>query len=198
MSAKDLIFGLGAMVTGTGTLELIHGGPAVTPLLRALAGREKTEFGALGALGAPLAKTLLRGVPIGTGQQHLLTMFRTQKGWLVADSAKVLAAGLEFGVIDKRFLGRGRPHPFATPLTTRRVIEELGVERADFFGVLTDLEPGQALVEGLVMLWGLGDLGAANLAHALAEGKPAAHLLRFAHHDGELREDGGYSAVVIG
>ena len=45
------------------------------------------------------------------GQQHLLTMFRTQKGWLVADSAKVLAAGLEFGVIDKRFLGRGRPHP---------------------------------------------------------------------------------------
>ena len=198
MSAKDLIFGLGAMVTGTGTLELIHGGPAVTPLLRALAGREKTEFGALGALGAPLAKTLLRGVPIGTGQQHLLTMFLTEKGWLVADSAKVLATGLEFGVIDKRSLGRGRPHPFATPLTTRRVIEELGVERVDFFGVLTDLEPGQALVEGLVMLWGLGDLGAADLAHALAEGKPAAHLLRFAHHDGELREDGGYSAVVIG
>jgi hypothetical protein len=197
-SAKSLLFGLGAMVTTAGTLELIHGGPAVTPVLRALAGRGKTEFGTLGAIGAPTAKSLRLGVPIGSGQQHLLTMFRTQKGWLVADSAKVLAAGLEFGIIDKRMLVRGRAHPFATPLTTRRVIEKLGVEHADLVGILTDLEPGQALVEGLVMLWGLGDLGGADLAHALAEGKPAAHLLRFAHHDGERRESGGYSLVVIG
>lgn len=125
-------------------------------------------------------------------------MFQTRKGWLVADSAKVLALGLELGIIDKRALMRGRAHPFATPLTTRRVIEKLGVDHAELVGVLTDLEPGQALVEGVVMLWGLGDLGGVDLAQALAPGKRAAHLLRFAHHDPERRESGGYTLIAVG
>ena len=196
--AKGLLFGLGGMVAKGGTLELIHGGPAVKPLLQAVGGRAKTEFGVLGSLGAPAAKSLRLGVPIGGGQQHLLTMFQTGKGWLVADSAKVLAMGLEFGIIDKRALMRGKAHPFATPLTTRRVIEKLGVDHAELVGVLTDVEPGQALVEGLVMLWGLGDLRAVDLARALAEGKTAAHLLRFAHHDPERRETGGYTLIAVG
>jgi hypothetical protein len=110
-NAKDLLFGLGGMVAKGGTLELIHGGPAVKPLLQAVGGRAKTEFGVLGSLGAPTAKSLRLGVPIGGGQQHLLTMFQTRKGWLVADSAKVLAFGLELGIIDKRALMRGRGAP---------------------------------------------------------------------------------------
>ncbi|MBK8470603.1 MAG: hypothetical protein IPL45_12745 [Actinomycetales bacterium] len=197
-SAKDLLFTLGGLTTKAGTLELTHGGVAVTPVLQALAGRTKTEFGVLGALGAPNDKMLRRGVPIGHGQRHLLTMLLTERGWLVADSDKVLRIGLELGFIDKRAIGRGRVHPFAKPLATRRVIDELGVDHAELVGVLVDADAGEALVQGLVQLWDLGELGGADLARALAEGEPAAHLLRFAHHDAERHEDGGYSLVAVG
>jgi hypothetical protein len=46
-NAKDLLFGARRHGGQGGTLELIHGGPAVTPLLQAVGGRAKTEFGHL-------------------------------------------------------------------------------------------------------------------------------------------------------
>ncbi|MGI3782552.1 MAG: hypothetical protein ACRYG2_17455, partial [Janthinobacterium lividum] len=84
--AKQLLFALGQHVTKTGTLELWHGGAAVTPLLQGVLGTTRTEFGAAARLRAPSVKQLRRGVPTGTGQ-HLLTMFLTDAGWLVVDSA---------------------------------------------------------------------------------------------------------------
>jgi hypothetical protein len=53
-SAKELLFTLGGLVTKTGTLELMHGGAAVTPLLRGVLGRAKSEFP--GRLRAPSAR----------------------------------------------------------------------------------------------------------------------------------------------
>ena len=91
-----------------------------------------------------------------------------------------------------------RSHPFATPLGTRRVIERIGFDRAEQFGTLTDTEPGEALLEGLGRLWGLDGLDAGDLAGALAEGGPFAHLLRFSHSGPEGQDAGGYSITVIG
>ncbi|WP_426303133.1 hypothetical protein [Arthrobacter sp. R-11] len=87
-NAKELIFALGQLVTKTRTLELRHGGAAVMPLLKGILGTAKTEFGTAARLRAPSIKSLRLGVPTGSGQ-HLLTMLLTDKGWLVADSARL-------------------------------------------------------------------------------------------------------------
>jgi len=194
-SAKQLLFTLGQLVTTTGTLEVIHGGAAVKPLLLGVQGRTKTEFGAAARIHAPDVKELRHGVPIGIGQ-HLLTMFLSEKGWVVADSAKVWEAAVELGVVKDLEAPEGQ-HPFATPLTTRRVIERIGIGRATTLGVVLEGEPGPALVEGLVHLWDLGGLDAGDLAAALGGRGHAAHLLRLVHTDREGMDTGGYSITLI-
>ncbi len=194
-SAKQLLFTLGGLVTRTGTLELIHGGAAVTPLLRAVLGRAKTEF-RTARLRAPGTGKLRQGVPTGTGQ-HLVTMFWTEQGWLVADSARVWATAAELGIAKDGHAEQDQ-HPFAAPLGTRRIIERIGVERAELFGVILDTEPGEALAEGLTRLWDLEGLDAHDLAGALANGPQSAHLLRITHTDPERNDSGGYSVTVIG
>ena len=194
--AKQLLLTLGQLVTKTGTLELRHGGAAVTALLQGVLGTTKTEFGRPGRVRAPSAEQLRRGVPTGTGQ-HLLTMFLTEAGWLVADSGRLWAVAVELGVVE-RGGEQGREHPFAPPLGTRRVIDEIGLERVDQFGILTGAEPGEALLEGLARLWDVNDVGASDLAGALAEGGPFAHLLRFSHTEPEGDDTGGYSLTVVG
>ncbi|MGI3780120.1 MAG: hypothetical protein ACRYG2_05010, partial [Janthinobacterium lividum] len=156
----------------------------------------RTEFGTAARLRAPSVKQLRRGVPTGTGQ-HLLTMFLTDAGWLVVDSALLWDLAVELGVV-----GRGRyegvEHPFATPLGARRLVERIGLDRAERLGILIAGDPGEALVVGLARLWDLGDLGPRALAGALAEGGPWAHLLRFSHTGTEVEDAGGYSIAVIG
>lgn len=193
-SAKQLLFTLGGLVTRTGTLELMHGGAAVTPLLRALLGKGNAEFRAA-KVKAPASRKLLKGVPTGSGQ-HLLTMFATDKGWLVADSARVWATAVELGLVRDHPEDQG--HPFAKPLGTRRIIERIGVERAERFGVVVDGEPGAALADGLLKLWDLPGLDAQDLAVALAGEARVAHLLRFTHTDPERHDVGGYSLTVFG
>lgn len=197
-NAKTLLFTLGQLVTKTGTLELRHGGAAVTPLLKGILGKTKTEFGVAARVRAPSVKRLRHGVPTETGQ-HLLTMFLTDTGWLVADSGRLWDVAVELGVVE-RGREKGSEHPFATPLGTRRVIERIGLDRAEQFGILTDTdtEPGEALLEGLGRLWGLDGLAAGDLAGALAEGRPFAHLLRFSHLGPKGQDAGGYSITVIG
>lgn len=189
--AKQLLFTLGELVTRTGTLELRHGGAAVLPMLRGVVGRAKGEI-RTARLREPPLKTLRQGVTIGD-TQHLLTMFRTEKGWLVADSARLWKVALELGI------AKDDPerHPFATPLGTRRVIERIGLDRSQGFGVLIEGHPGEALVEGIARLWQLDGLDARGLAVALAGGTRYAHLLRFAHTEPEREESGGYSLVVL-
>ncbi|MDQ2796173.1 MAG: hypothetical protein M3Y06_03280 [Actinomycetota bacterium] len=77
-------------------------------------------------------------------------------------------------------------------------MEQVGLDRADQFGIISDGEPGEALLEGLGRLWGLDGLDARDLARALAEGGPFAHLLRFSHSGPEGEPIGGYSITSIG
>ena len=74
-------------------------------------------------------------------------------------------------------------------------------------GVVLVTDADQALIQGLQEIWGLREGSAGALAEALTGGVAgagvqskgrAAHLLRFAHHDPEVDETGGYSLVVIG
>jgi hypothetical protein len=123
-------------------------------------------------------------------------MFGTPKGWLVADSGRLWALALQLGIVEEAVL-KGRMHPFATPLGTRRIIERVGLDRVEAFGVIVEAEPGEALLEGLARLWHLEGLDAGDLAAALAEGAGLAHLLRFAHTDPERNDVGGYSVTVI-
>ncbi len=197
-SAKTLLLTLGAAVTKGGTLELVHGGAAVVPLLRGVLGTAKSEFGPVTRLRAPSARAFRLGVDTGTGR-HLLTMFRVEQGWLVADSARVWELAVEHGLVRGRFHGRGgEQHPFAELGGIRRIIDELGPNAHERIGVALDSDPGSALIEGLMRLWDLSGLDAVDLARAVAGDRAAAHLLRFAHVDPELQEVGGYSLVVVG
>jgi hypothetical protein len=193
---KSLLLGLGAMVTTSGTLEIVHGTAAVGPLLRGVLGRARTEFGTTATLHAPPQKALRHGVAMGAAGTHLLTMFRIGRGWLIADSARVWATAVELGLVKP--VENGAPHPFATPLVTRRLIQRLGADRFDKLGVTLDTEPADALVEGLMQLWGVEELTAGGLAGALVEGGPYAHLLRLVHTDPERKESGGYSPIIVG
>lgn len=199
-SAKSLLGLLGGLVAKGGTLQLVHGGAAVVPLLRGVLGTTKTEFGTVGRLRPPPAKAFRLGVDFGAGR-HLLTMFRVERGWLVADSARVWALARERGLVRDR-VGRDGAvkgkNPFATPLGSRRLIEKLGPEFFDKVGVVVDAEPADALLEGLLQLWDLQGLDAVDLARAIAGNGRYAHLLRFAHVDPEVQETGGYSVTVIG
>lgn len=200
-NAKELLFALGQRVTKTGTLELRHGGAAVTALLKGVLGTTKTEFGTAARLRAPSAKQLRHGVPTETGQ-HLVTMLWTDAGWLVADSARVWELAVELGVVRPRSRGRGEPgkgqHPFEAPLGTRRVIEKIGLDRAKELGVIVDTDPGEALLAGVGRLWDLNGLDAQDITGALTEGGPFAHLLRFSHTEPDGGDSGGYSVTVIG
>lgn len=182
-SMKRLFFDLGNRVEKTATLELLHGGPAALPLLQALGGDVRFR--------TPALEQLRRGTNIGANQ-HLLTLFVTDRGVVVSDSARLWKAVREFGLV------RRRPgaHPFAQPGRTRAFIEKLGLDRVELHGVLLDAEPGAALVEGLVHLWELNDLDAGAVGAALAEGGRTAHLLRLVHTDAERRV-GGYSLVAV-
>ena len=197
-NAKQLFFILGGQVGKTGTLEIMHGAGAVTALLLGVQARAKTEFGSAGRLRPPALKELRHGVTVGEAQ-HLLTMFLTEKGWLVADSARVWEAALEMGIV-RNTETSDRQHPLATPLATRKIIERIGVERAEQFGVIVGDGPGEALVEGVSRLWDLPELDAVSVAAALGGRGGAAHLLRLVHTDaeGEVADSGGYSVVVIG
>lgn len=201
-SAKDMLSTLGTAVTRSGTLELVHGGAAVVPLLRGVLGTAESEFGSVARLRAPGARAFRLGVDVGTGR-HLLTMFAVEGGWLVADSARVWKLAGEHGLIRDPDRGRVRGrvvdgHPFAAPNGSRRVIEELGPDHYGEIGIVVDGDSGSALLEGLLHLWDLQGLDAADLARAIAGDKPGAHLLRFAHTDNELEEVGGYSLIVLG
>ncbi|MEI2826466.1 MAG: hypothetical protein V9F04_08640 [Dermatophilaceae bacterium] len=199
---KAILGILGAMVTKTGTLEITHGMGAVTPLLRGVMGKTKTDVGVAARLRAPSTKAVTLGVAAGTGR-HLLTMMATDRGWLVADSARVWRAAVEFGLVKRTRVPAAR-HPFGTPGATGRIIDTLGPDHAELFGVVLDADPADALIEGLVRLWELPDLSSRTVAGALV-GDPSgtasrqvAHLLRLAHHDPQLQESGGYSLVVVG
>ena len=204
-NAMPIIGTLGALVTKAGTLEITHGMGAVTALVRGVMGTTKTEAGTAARLRAPAAKAVTLGVAAGTGR-HLATMFATDRGWLVADSARVWKAALEFGLVKPSRMPSAR-HPFAKPGMTRRFIEKLGPDRYEQVGVVLVTDADQALIQGLQEIWGLREGSAGALAEALTGGVAgagvqskgrAAHLLRFAHHDPEVDETGGYSLVVIG
>ena len=194
-TAKMLLLALGQRVSESATLELRHGGAAVTPLLQGVLGTTKTEFGTVDKVTAPSVEQLRRGVPTEAGQ-HLLTMFFTDAGWLVADSGRLWELAVELGIVE-RDQGRGSEHPFAPPLATRRVIERIGLERTERFGIVTGGDPGEALLEGLSRLWGTNGLDARDLAGALVDGGPFAHLLRFSHTGSQVSDIGGYSITVI-
>jgi hypothetical protein len=126
-------------------------------------------------------------------------MLLTDDGWLIADSARLWEVAVELGVVEPgRGPAQGYQHPFAEPLGTRRVLEQIGLERVEQYGVLSGAEPGEALLEGMSRLWELDGLDVRDLAGALAEGGPFAHLLRFSLTGRDGEGGAGYSIALVG
>ncbi|HEX2705871.1 MAG TPA: hypothetical protein VHM65_08935, partial [Candidatus Lustribacter sp.] len=139
-SAKDMFATLGALIEKGATLELTHGGPAVLPLLHAVAGGRLRDGERAGKVLAPELADLRAGVGIGVSQ-HLLTAFRSEGGSVVVDSARLAALAGELGRLtndaghddrderDQRRARAARVHPFAVAGGTRRLIDRLDPER---------------------------------------------------------------------
>jgi hypothetical protein len=184
----------GGLLTRHSTMQLMHGGAAVTPLLRGVLGTTKGEFGPASRLRAPSAKAYRLGIATGHGR-HLLTMLRVKQGWLVADSARLWKVAVDRGLVDEQ-VHKGE-HPFDTPLGARELIERLGPEFYDAIGVIIDGPGDGALAKGVAALWNLPGMRAADLAAAIAGEGRGAHLLRLTHVDGERQESGGYSVAIV-
>ncbi len=195
--AMPLLSTFGGLLTKASTLQLVHGGVAVAPLLRGVLGTAKAEFGPARRLRAPAAKSYRLGVETGHGR-HLLTVLQVKQGWLVADSARLWKVAVKRGLVDgyDEHTGKGE-HPFDTPLGARLLIDRLGPKFYDAIGVVIEGPGDEAIGKGIATLWDLPGVRGADLATAIAGEGHAAHLLRFTHVDEESQESGGYSLAIV-
>ncbi|HEX2705448.1 MAG TPA: hypothetical protein VHM65_06790, partial [Candidatus Lustribacter sp.] len=186
------------------TLELTHGGPAVLPLLHAVAGGRLHDGEQITKVVAPELAELRAGVDIGSSQ-HLLTAFSSEGRSVVVDSARLAALAGELGWLtddaahDERDQRRGRAarvHPFAVAGGTRRLIDRLDPERLATVAWTSPQELAKALPEGLAHLLDVGELTAGALAARLGGPDRACHLLRLTQSDELGSLVGGYSVIL--
>jgi len=197
-----LIGHLGAKLPEGGSLEILHGGAAVVPLLAGtVGGRFRNARGAVAAekVVAPDPRTLRHGLPTGQGL-HLMTA-TCLKSATMAIPTELLAATLPGGgpATARR---RGEPaaaHPFDQPGVAVRMLRSLDPKNSrDIALVGGGKEMAKLLPLALRRMLDVGDLRASTVAAALGRVNGAAHLLRFVATDERGRLIGGYSIVVAG
>jgi hypothetical protein len=190
--AGDLITLFGRLTPRGATIELTHGGPAVEPVLRGVAGPGiPSGSGEHTPIIAPPLDQIRNGVDIG-GSVHVLTAFEQDDGRAVVARSDALAAvAADAGLLDPE-----RPiRAFAQPGATRQLIEQLGPDRWSEIGVVTE-NLQATFVDGVAQVMHFGDLRSKRIAQRFGGPAGSAHLLRFAVTTPENGFGGGYSIVV--
>lgn len=202
-----LIGHLGGRLPEGGALEILHGGAAVVPLLKAVTGGRLTgrDGRVAGRLMAADPRALAHGVPTGAGW-HLLTAVR-QRSTSMAVPTDVLAeatiratgaAGRDrTGAEEPRDTKNRNANPFFEYGMAVRALRGLHPEAAQEVALLGGAHDLAELLPGaLRRMFDIGDLRAESVATALGGAKGAAHLLRFVATDEKGLLIGGYSIVV--
>lgn len=182
-----LINELGFRIPPDGTVELLHGGSAVLPLLTAVDG---LQLRATGGFVAPALEQVRHGVTAGDSL-HLLTVVRDGAAIHVVPTEALAHAVPGFDVhTDVRVSVRTELGGIADPSRANDAAssESLAMTR-------TGERAHEVLAESMQLLFGIGDLRAGSMAAALGAAN-AAHLLRFVASDAQGRFVGGYSIVV--
>jgi hypothetical protein len=201
-----LIAHLGGKVPDGGALEILHGGAAVVPLLKAvtggrLIGREGRASG--DRLLAADPKTLHHGVAIDGGR-HLLTAVR-QRSITVVVPTDVLAhaTGRAAGPGSREPRARmERPaqptaSPFLEPGAAVRALRGLSAQAGQQVALVGGgNDMAELLPAAMRRMLDVGDLRAGSISAALGSARGAAHLLRFVATDEKGALIGGYSIVV--
>jgi hypothetical protein len=188
-SLIPLLAQLGKRVPSGGTLELLHGGAAVEPLLAALVAGKLAldEGGTLGPVVAPDLGSLRRGVPI-TGGRHLMTAVIEGTRAIVAPSDVLARFAPDPASVGEVFARPGGASGLLRSLESGSLHEIALVGDASSLPNLLPMAVGRML--------DIGQVSAASVAKALSGTPGAAHLLRFVATDTEDALVGGYSIVV--
>jgi hypothetical protein len=206
--AAPLLAQLGEMLPYDATLEITHGGPAVLPLLHAIAGgrlHPPNDDTLDIRIAAPTVDTLRHGIVSGD-EQHLLTLVRDGRTTRVVRSdalAEVLGEQGRGPMARGRVVGAppggevgGPGRRLAAHGEVARAVRELNAEQVEQVGVRTDLSPERALPHSVGALLEVGDLRAESLSNALGGRRGEEHLLRFTATDAQGNLLGGYSLIV--
>jgi hypothetical protein len=166
---------LGERIPRGGTLQLLHGGAAVVPILQAAGGRRRHAA----PLTAPVMEQIVHGAMMGDSL-HLLTAVRRGAEIVVAPTEAMTDAVAGINPLEiPRYLHT----------VDRQALRNVAVTG-------TGDAAHEVLATSLQHLLDIGNLEAGSIAVALGGGRDAAHLLRFVASDAEGRFIGGYSLIV--
>ena len=173
MPMTALLNTLGERIPRGGALQVVHGGEAVVPLLKAVGGRLRDE------VRAPAMEQIAHGVSTGDSL-HLLTAVRREADLVVAPTEAMAAAV-----------------PSVDPPALARYLHAADPELLRTVAVTGTGETAhEVLATSLQKILDIGDLEAGSIAAALGGGRDAAHLLRFVATDEDGGFVGGYSLIV--
>ncbi|MDT4944646.1 MAG: hypothetical protein QOH14_1379 [Pseudonocardiales bacterium] len=175
MPMTSLLNILGQRIPRGGALQVLHGGEAVVPMLRAVDGRHRDAESVV----APIMEQIAHGVTMGDSV-HLLTAVQRGSEVVVAPTEAMADA---VPTID----------PLSVPrylhAADRQLLRNVAMTGS---GNLAH----EVLATSMQRMLDIGNLEAASIAAALGGGADASHLLRFVASDAEGRFIGGYSLVV--
>jgi hypothetical protein len=170
---------LAGEIPAGGALEIMHGGPAVIPLLAAVSGGKLPDAGSGRDLPviAPSLTDIRHGVHVN-GQLHVMTAVRRDSDFAVAPTEIVTSATAR-----------------TAPATA--ILRDASPNFLDTVAISgTSKQAPAVLSEAITRMLDIGNLEAGSIAAALGGPPQSAHLLRFVATDPAGALTGGYSIVV--
>lgn len=175
MPMTTLLNTLGERIPRGGTLQVLHGGAAVKPILTAVGGRRRRDE----PVTEPVLDQVVHGV-MADGVLHLLTAVHRGDDLVVAP-AEAMADAV----------------PGFDPATVPQYLRAAGPQLLRNVAITGSGEAAHRVLAGALQgVLDIGNLEAASIAAALGGGADAAHLLRFVASDAAGRFVGGYSLIV--
>lgn len=181
ISLARLIGQLGGQVPPGGALEIMHGGPAVVPLLAAVSGGRLPSVGSSTdePIVAPDLTDIRQGV-LTDGGLHVMTAVRRDSAFVAAPTEVVTSAAAR-----------------TAPATSTEILRDASPNFLDTVAISgSSKEAPAVLSEAITRMLDIGNLEAGSIAAALGGPPNSAHLLRFVASDSAGALIGGYSIVV--
>jgi hypothetical protein len=172
---------LAGQIPAGGALEIIHGGPAVVPLLTAISGGKLPSMASSTdqPIVAPDLGDIRHGV-LTNGQFHLMTAIRRESDFVAVPTEIVTSA------MTRR-----------APATATTILRDASPNFLDTNAISgTSKEAPAILPEAIARMLDIGNLEAGSIAAALGGPPNSAHLLRFIASDSSGALIGGHSIVV--
>jgi hypothetical protein len=181
ISLARLIGHLAGKVPAGGALEIMHGGPAVIPVLAAVSGGRLPSVGSSTdePVVAPGLADIRQGV-LTDGGLHVMSAVRRDSAFIAAPTEVVTSAAAR-----------------TAPAASTAILRDASPNFLDTVAISgSSKEAPAVLSEAITRMLDIGNLEAGSIAAALGGPSNSAHLLRFVASDSAGALFGGYSIIV--